>query len=156
MTDFKDGDYFAWKYKDLPLPHDHTLTYWCKSQRALCIKGELYDTFWSDSSGRSWVDPTKVELEFLGNLNDYDVAKFGNHLYYDRKDVIDTRHSNSSNANIYVRKGALRSRETMLEYAKEKRERADSALRSAMYDLERWNQKIAEIEAAEDLKEIWL
>jgi hypothetical protein len=156
VTKFKNGDYYRWSYKEMPYPTDWTLSYWCKSRLAVVVDGSLYDTYWHDTAGRAWVDPDRVELEFIGNVHEFVESKYGEYLYYDRADILDTRHANDTNGKIYIRKGAERSREVMLEYAREKLERADSALRSAMYDLERWNLKVAEIEAAEDLKEVWL
>lgn len=156
MTKFKNGDYYRWSWKELPNKDDYTLSYWCKSRLAIVVDGSLYDTYWHDTAGRSWVDPDRVELELLGNVHDFVESKYGEYLYYDRADILDTRHSNDTNGKIYIRKDAERSREVMLEYAREKYEDADRKLRSAMYDLERWNLKIAEIESAEDLKEVWL
>jgi len=152
----KNGDIYFWSWKDSESPHDtYSLSYWCKSRKAIVVDGELYDTYWGDRSN-GWLDPERVDLDFKGNINDYEVSDWGIHEYYDPSDLIDMRHANDTNGKIYIRKGAQRSRAVMMEKAVYKLEEAESRIRSAQYDVERWTNKIKEINAAEDLTKVYL
>lgn len=151
----KNGNIYFWSWKELPNPNDYTLSYWCKARKAIVVDGELYDIYWGDRSN-GWIDLKRVDLDFKGNVNDYRESAYGDYLYYAPEDLIDMRHPNDTNGKIYIRKGAERSRIVMMEYAVDKLEEAERKVQSAKWDAERWIAKIKEIDAAEDLKKVYL
>lgn len=151
----KNGDIYFWSLKELPCKDDYTLSYWCKSRKAIVVDGELYDIFWNDRSN-GWLDLNKVELEFKGNVNDYVKSTNDEYLYYAPEDLIDMRHSNDTNGTVWIHKDAQRSKIVMMEKAIKKLEEAERNLRYAQYDIERWTNKIKEIDTAIDLKEVYV
>lgn len=92
----RDGDVFRWQYKDdeaYRAKHIGSGTaYWCLDQQCFATErsGVIYliDTYWTDygaeylGSETSYVNPDKVDLEFLCNLkhiefiNEYDVQDY--------------------------------------------------------------------------------
>ena len=151
----KNGDIYFWSWKEEPKVGNLTDRYWCKSRKAIVIDGSLYDTYWGDRS-HGWLDHETVELEFKGNVNDFVKSSNFEYIYYAPKDLIDMRHSNDTNGTVWIRKGAQRSKIVMMERAIEKLEDAERALRYAKNDVEKWTNKIKEIDAAEDLTKVWL
>lgn len=99
----KKGDYFNWRYKLEYLP-EH-MAYHCCSQICVFDGNKLTDTFWIGSSNNV-IDESKCELTFLGNINDYDKLKQWDIKYYDPKDIMDLRHSNSFEKDVLLKKGA--------------------------------------------------
>lgn len=140
-----DGDIYFWRYRD-----DVKLSsepYHCKSRKAIVIDGRLIDTFWSNSSYGTVLDPDHVILDFKGNKNDLRQIREWEAKYYDQDDVVDMRHSNSMRAEIYVKKGAIRSRDALLEQIAEMRRAAESDIRYAQYRLERLAKAEADVMA---------
>lgn len=136
MTDttisLKEGDIYRWHYR---APGDNGTwgRYHCCSQIGIVRKGRLYDTYWmigtSPSGDARTFGPERLhelDLTYLGNLADLDEAKPYQADYYDDADIVDIRHANSSYGNFYLRKGAKRSAQKMLESAKQKLEKARS------------------------------
>jgi len=153
----KNGDIYFWSWKEGESPNsDYTLSYWCKARKAIVVDNELYDTYWGWDRSKGWLDPKRVELDFKGNVNDYHASKHGEHLYYDSSDLIDMRHANDTNGTIWIRNGADKSKVVMIEYAVDKLEDAERALRYAKNDIEKWTNKIKEIDAADDLTKVYL
>lgn len=113
MKEFKENDVFLWSWTEEELKKRQDsiqagTLYWCCSN--ICIandSGVLKDTFWSSSSENKIVDPEKVDLVYLGNLDDYEKVsgewEFEN---YADKDCLNLTHSNCSRGLWYVRKGA--------------------------------------------------
>ena len=126
-----EGDIYFWRYADESCANYSNL-YHCKSRKAVVYKGRLIDTFWSSLSDGAVLDPSRVVLEFKGNKADLRTIREWEVKYYDAQDVVDMRHSNSSRAEIYVKAGALRSRDAMLKHIAE----MEDAIRSAKYRLE--------------------
>ena len=144
MENWKDGDVFRWRYKKPETRFGEP--YWCKACRAIVHQGRLKDIFWSyidqrefkpdNSHGANW-DQAEAEkelnLEYLGNLNDYDPIHGSKEPLYEPADIIDLRHSNSSHKHIYSRKGAKLSQRAMMIFCcmpPEKFKRLESASRS--------------------------
>lgn len=157
MAEHRDGDIFSWRYKPARLEtlKKYGDPYWCKSMIAVCYKGIPFDTYWGDGADGRAIHEDDVDLVLLGNLNDCTKIQAYDLPYYDSADVIDMRHPNSSSAPIYLKNGAKRSRDAMLEYATYKAERAQSDLQSAVSAIERWNAVIKQIESGE-IDGVWL
>lgn len=153
MTNFREADIFWWRYKD----QYRTVSdpYWCKSMKAVVdARGNLCDTYWGDTSHP--INPDIVELTFKGNVEEFYVAKYGEERYFENSDKINMQHANDSHGKIYIRKGATRSREIMMACVKGKLDRAQSALRSAEWDIEQCQKKIVEIDSADSLDGVWI
>lgn len=111
----KEGDIYHWLWRDEFRKNDFGAfqSYHCKSRIAVYSNGTLNDTFWSgDNDG--FLDPTAVTLELQGNANEMTVLS-DNPEYYRDSDLVSMKHSNNSNAPIYLKKGAKRDAETMQE-----------------------------------------
>lgn len=130
-----DGDIYFWRYAD-EVGRSRSDMYHCKSMKAVVANGRLVDTFWSTASDGTVLDPSRVVLEFKGNKADLRTIREWEVKYYDAQDVVDMRHSNSSGAEIYVKAGALRSRDAMLKHIAQMEDEQESAIRSAKYRLE--------------------
>lgn len=164
-SEWRDGDVFFWRYKD---GKENPYGYYCRAQKAIVRDGYLYDIFWayingpkfifSGTTGGIW---TRVQadrnliLEFRGNLDEFDHTADDNRRLYDDADVLDLRHSNSSQRQIYVRKDAKRSQAAMLEHFNYEIKKAEDDIKSAQWRLERLGADKAKIEAGE-LNEVYL
>jgi hypothetical protein len=95
-----------------------------------------------------------LDLEYKGNLDEFDAIADYNEPLYDEADILDLHPS--SPKQIFLRKGAVRSKDRMLERCRYLREKAESALRSAQRDVDRYAETGAKIEAGADLMEIYL
>lgn len=123
----KDGDIFHWRFSDEKLHADY-LNYWCKSRIFVCRGDRLVDTYWGggDNFSAKLDDISRFNLEYIGNFSELEKRESYESEYYDSKDIVNLNHSNSSNGNFYIRKGAKRSKDKILEvlsYKKEQHER---------------------------------
>lgn len=151
MNEIKEGDIFRWSYRE-PGDDRQYGRYHCCSRIAVVANGRLRDTFWSlGSDGRSFGldDLPRLDLTYLGNFADLEKAGEWQADYYDDADIVNLNHSNSSNDNFYLRKGAKRSAKKMLEAARYKLERSESDERMAADGARRFRAAIAKIEAGE-------
>jgi hypothetical protein len=113
---WRDGDIVKWWFtedelKKLRHGNNNGTTYWCCSQIAVFKDERFWDTFWHarekcflpEEIGKKYL------VEFIGNFDElekqdcdyYDLIKI-----YDRNDIVNLNHSNSSKGNLYLRKGA--------------------------------------------------
>lgn len=153
----KKGDIFSWRYKDSAKRGQ--FAYWCKSQIAEYDGSYLYDTFWgNDHTEKSWLPnyPDDIELTFIANREDLIPLREYDKMYYDEKDVVDLTHSNSFGNQIFLRKGAKRSRSAMLQHLTDKMDKAHHEIKMAEQTLREASGKISCIEAGANLEEIWL
>ena len=128
MNNFKEGDFYRWSYKDEIL-RGTTDLYWCKSRIAYFNGDYLHDTYWSSSSSQHIVDPDKVDLVFMGNIFDYEKISEHEKQYYDIKDILDISHPNNRlGDNLFVRKGASRSKDIMLVKLQEQIDKTQSEI----------------------------
>lgn len=165
-SDWREGDVFFWRYRDEL--GNQSERYWCCARKAIVrSSGVLADIYWSyidghtvgsRGSGRWWprdYAEKNLTLEFKGNLDDFDVIADYARSMYDDADILDLRHANSSQKQVYLRKGARRSRSAMLVEVNSKIEKAESEIRSANWQIERLSTAKAKIEAGE-LEGVWL
>ncbi len=77
----KEGDVYRWFYKDHSnyIQEHPSTAYWCMDNRCVVVDGQLYDTYWCywdkegvkvTGSNCKWIDPDKVDLEFICNINE--------------------------------------------------------------------------------------
>lgn len=157
VTDIKDGDIFFWSFKD-EKRHMAPDAYWAKSRYAIAQGGLLYDTFWSSSPTcvHSYHTALDIwELKLLGNLNDLEKKPEYYKDYYDNSDIVNINHSNSPKGNFYIRKGAERDKQKMIEIIKYKIESEESNIRMAKNTIKRLNEVLSEIDAGKALDEIY-
>ena len=160
MTDFKDNDVFIWTYnpKNERSFHEALKGYGCKSQIAVAKGGKLYDTYWS--AGENFhVNPAQVDLDRLGNLDDYEQAGRKKLEHYSPDDILDLRHGNSSShpdlSPVYLRKGSVKSAEVMKCHLQEKLTKAQREQASAFRAVENAREMIRRVEAGY-LEKVWL
>jgi hypothetical protein len=165
MTDWREGDVFFWRYRNDS--GDQTLKYWCRARKAIVRDGVLFDIYLAyidghkvnfHSEGGVWRHgqaESHLVLEFKGNLDEFDVTADYNRSMYDDADILDLRHANSSQKQVYLRKGARRSQAAMLAEVNSKIEKLESEIRHANWQLERLSKEKVRIEAGE-LEGIWL
>ena len=88
----REGDVYKWYYKnDAEYRRNNSSTaYWCMDNRCIVRNGELVDTYWDGvdlirlSSNSSYLNPDKVDLEFICNVNDVEFIKKYEIEDYDR------------------------------------------------------------------------
>lgn len=157
MTDviegLNEGDIFRWNYRDPNTNNGNYGDYHCCSRIAIVKNGLLRDTFWqigeSFSDGRSFgIEAlSKLELTRVANMSELVPAKEYEADYYDDADIVNLNHSNSTRGNFYLRKGAVRSREKMLEAARNNLDRSTANERSAARLSEELREVISKLEA---------
>lgn len=153
----RDGDVYRWRWRDDARDADcgPYRSYHCCSQIAVVERGVLRDTFWHSSSDNKVLKPEDVTLDFQGNLKDFREVAPGYDQYFKRSDVIDMGHSNNYGGPVYVRRGAQRDAETMLDLIQDKRERAESEARMAQRCLEEMDRAKVLVKAGR-LDDVWL
>lgn len=164
---WRDGDVYFWRYRKEGSAL--SFQYHCRAQKAIIASGMLADIYWAyidghhfniSNIGGSWTSLEQANrnilLEYKGNLDEFDVIPDHDAPLYDAADILDLRHANSSQKQIYLRKGAVRSRARMLEQCRYLRKKAESAMRSAEHNVAYYAEIEAKIEASVDLKEIYL
>lgn len=144
--EFKDGDIYFWQFKQVADPSTYG-SYHCTSQKAVARNGVLYDTFWSSSDNP--VPIKLVKLQFKGNKADLEKISSGLVNYYRPSDVVDMRHSNSSRAEVYIKRGAKKSKKLMLNEANYELKQLMNKILSANYDIGLINDAIKKIKAGE-------
>lgn len=145
----KEGDIYRWKWADPERDENGFFgDYHCKSQIAIFEGGVLRDTFWSSCSD-GHLDRKEVVLTFLCNKHDMEEIPKCKIPYYDEEDIVDTRHSNNSNAPIYLRKGANRSAKSMLLFCEQKIHENEAIVNGAISTINHLREVKAEIEGGE-------
>lgn len=149
---FNEGDIFFWKYtleRYEQISSRGWSPYHCKSQIAV-VKGDLLkDTYWGMSGSEGRLDPSEVTLEFQGNPNTMTLIEPYERVFYRPEDVVDMSHPNNSGAPVYVKEGAARNAETMLEFYRYEMERERSAIEWAQHHIAEFAAAIAKIERGE-------
>ena len=144
-----DGQIYQWRWADEALHHDGLRSwgsYHCKSQIAIVRNGRLIDTYWSDMSMDHVLDPARVLLTLYADeawpqISEYQLP------YYAPEDVASMRHPNNSRAPIYLRPGAQRNAERILQEIAYREEKARAEIRSAEHHLTRLAEALALLNA---------
>lgn len=155
MIDIKEGDVFRWYYKnDSEYRQKNPSTaYWCMDNQCFAkeVHGvlRLIDTYWSDydfalfGSHVSYIDPERVDLGFICNLNDTKEIK-----HYEQDDY-DQVYNLSRQKNCYkhyrVDKDATTSKSAIRRKYENKIREAEEKKRSAEWDVEYYNRLIEEL-----------
>lgn len=156
--EYKEGDVVFWKYKTTSQDMSGT-RYWCKSRYAIYRKvkdGRFIDTYWSSSDSYIFKpSDTEIEVEYLGNLLDYKPCNEDVFLYYDREDIMDIRHDNDSYA-LFLKNNAKKSASVMFAALNQKVKKLERDLNSALWEKNRVEQIIKNMEAGCSLEGIYL
>jgi hypothetical protein len=159
---WRDGDVYFWRYRDEK--GDQSSIYWCCARKAVICRGILRDIYLvyinghevSDhgTNGEYWM-PIEAEnrliLDYKGNLDQFDVIPDYNKHLYSEDDILDLRHANSSQKQIYLRKGAVRSRDRMLERCRYLMDKAQEELRWQQLRIDNYSEIYDKIIAGEPL-----
>lgn len=147
--EMKDGDIYFWRWKDDDRHRDcgPYRSYHCKSMKAICVRGMLIDTFWSDMSVEHSLNLDEVILTYKGNKET--LVKISPHeaSYYRPDDVVDMRHSNSTRGEVYIQPNAKRDPDIMRDIAKYQIECSESEIRVATNRIRRLEEILTAIDA---------
>ena len=120
MTELKEGDVYKWYYKD-DLEYRRKCSggtaYWCMDNKCIVRSGELVDTYWDGvdlsrlSSNSKFLNPDKVDLEFICNVNEVDFIQKWELEDYDR--VYNLSHQKGCYPCYAIDKGAQVSNEAL-------------------------------------------
>ena len=153
----KEGDIFHWRYRD-EKRHSDYLSYWAKSRIAVATLMYLNDTF-SDYSNPDWTHSEAREKLILARIGNFAVLERQPEYmadYYDDRDIVNINHSNSSRGNFYIRKGAKRSPDKMIETLDYKITRAESEIVCAQRLIERLRDTKQKIMFGETLDKLYV
>lgn len=168
--DLRENDICTWRWKDDERHQDcgPFRSYHCKAQKGIVHNGQLLDLYWMNigshfaqegwSKSRSGGKPVPLDeviVKVVANIDDLTEIRRCDERYYDRADVVDLDNPNSSNAPIFIRNGAQRSRAAMLEYAENKLKAAERDAAVAENAVARWTALSAQIQTG-NLDEIYL
>lgn len=152
IEQLREGDIYRWSYQNPNASHGLYGNYHCCSRIAVVHHGRLRDTYWhSWSDGRSFgvEDLPALDLKFIGNFANLDPAKEYQADYYDDADIVDLNHANSTRGNLYLRKGAKRSRDKMEAIARQRFAEAESDFHTARRRMDEIGKIIDRIESGE-------
>jgi len=152
VSELKEGDVYKWYYKD-DLEYRRKCSggtaYWCMDNKCIVRSGELVDTYWDGvdlsrlSSNSKFLNPDKVDLEFICNVSDVDFIQKWELEDYDK--VYNLSHQKGCYPCYAVDKGVGTSNKALLVKYKRGLEEAESNKRSAEWDIERYTKLINEI-----------
>ena len=140
--ELKDGQIYRWRWADDKRDADcgQYGAYHCMSRIAIVQGGSLIDTFWHGTSSDGLLNRDDVLVELIADTSWRKIQKW-DLPYYDSSDVIDTRHANDGNAPIYLKPGATKSKQAIIESIDYRVQQAEQTIRSAQYELDRLAQK---------------
>lgn len=152
---YKKDDIVFWSYSEAKLLSLKGYSpYHCRSQIAVFNGERFVDTFWHGGENFSF-GPEKIGsdivVEYVGNFADLDKQ---NHYcqfedldkYYNRVDIVDLNHSNSSRGNLYLRKGAKRSLAKIKESLEYKIKRAQENIDHQNWVLDQDKEKLLNLD----------
>lgn len=158
----KENDIYKWSWKDEHLPSkNYGDAYWCCARLAKVIDGNLMDLFWSmgESSHSRKLDINKIDLVYLGNLDDYqEVRTTDEFKYYNKEDTLDILHANHSGnwgKCFFIKKGAVKSKDKIKQELVKRLEDLEYQAQSIQRDIVRANEKLIELDLCEDLTKFW-
>ena len=137
----KKNDVCKWSFKK----SSSGLDYWCKSQIAIYDGEEWKDTYCgSDSTNNATVYPDRVEMQHLGNLDDFIACHEDDFDYYADSDCLDISHANLSKGH-YIRKDAVKSVEKIRKVLESHLESEESKMRQAQLRVESIKYKLSNV-----------
>ena len=158
----KENDIYQWSWKDEHmLSKNYGDAYWCCARLAKVINGDLMDLFWSmgESPQSKRLDTNKVNLVYLGNLDDYqEVRTTDEFKYYNQEDTLNILHANHSvnwGKCFFIKKDAVKSKDKIKQELVKRLEDLEYQAQSIQRDIARTNKKLTELDSCEDLTKFW-
>lgn len=149
------GDIFTAGYVD-PKESNHCFEGLLIVQEAENIGLKMYDTYWGigDRSGKSFnINDERLYLHYVCNIDELDQKNYFNApKYYNESDYVflHRQHACSDNCKYYyLKKGAIRSKDVMLETAAVKSDTIQQKIWSLQKDLENLDLEVAKIKLGE-------
>lgn len=150
----REGDVYRWFYKDHDqyVKNNRSTAYWCMDNQCVVVKGQLYDTYWCywdkegvkvTGSNCKWVDPDKVDLEFICNTNEIKYIDKWKLEDYDK--VYNLSYQKGYRPIYAVDKGAEVSKKALKNKYQRLLEEAYQKQRSAEFDIERYSDEIEKL-----------
>lgn len=147
----REGDIYKWYFKndaEYRAKCGGGTAYWCVDNRCVMKNGKLVDTYWDGvkraSSSSNILDPEKVDLEFICNLNDIEFIKEYQIEDYDK--VYNLSHQKGCYKVFAINKGAQISNKALRIKYQKLLEQAEYQKRSAEWDIERYTKLLEELE----------
>ena len=119
------------------------------------------DLFWSmgESSQSKRLDINKVNLVYLGNLDDYqEVRTTDEFKYYNKEDTLNISHPNHSGnwgRCFFIKKDAVKSKDKIKQELVIRLGDLEYQAQSIQRDIARTNEKLTELDLCEDLTKFW-
>lgn len=150
----KEGDVYRWFYKDHDqyVQNNRSTAYWCMDNRCVVVDGQLYDTYWcywdkegvKIGSNCNWINPDKVDLEFICNINE---IKYINERQLEDFDKVYNLSYQKGCCPVYaVDEGAQVSKKALRAKYHRLLGEAEYQKRSADWDIERYKNLILELD----------
>ena len=149
----REGDVYKWYYKNDAEYRAKCVggtAYWCMDNLCVVKDGKLVDTYWDGvhlnkfSSGSAILDPEKVDLEFVCNLNDVEFIKEYQIEDYDK--VYNLSYQKGCYKVFAIDKGSQVSNKALRVKYSKLLEQAEYQKRSAEWDIERYKILIFELD----------
>jgi hypothetical protein len=148
---FKVNDVFSFRYNEEEAKKRFE-PYHCFDGQLVVkeINGKLVlvDTYWGSGDNRRFtIEEAKKQghLIFKCNLDEVEKADHNDGNYYNDEDIINLSTQHGCYKRIVKRKGATRSKDKMLQTAKDKIEELERKIKSAQRDIEWLNDSIEKI-----------
>lgn len=152
----REGDVYRWYYKndtEYRASCGGGTAYWCMDNQCYATErsGEIYllDTYWIDYGQEyignevTYVDPEKVDLEFVCNLHDVEFIKYGMEDY---DKVYNLSRQKGCYKAFAVDKDATVSNKALHAKYQRELEKAESDKRCAEWDIERYTKLLSELQ----------
>ena len=147
----KENDVYSFRYKDTSEMFE---PYHCFDGTLKCVKtrsGLMFiDQYWSGNDGRTFtIDEAfkKGTMEFLCNLDEVKEINKADAKYYDESDVIHLRIHAGYRDRFFIKEGIEKSAKKMISYCNRKISDAKSNIEMSYREIERYAEKITEIES---------
>lgn len=147
----KEGDVYRWYYKnDAEYRQKSPSTaYWFMDNQCIVRNGELVDTYYDGvdlmrlSSNSNYLNPDKVDLEFICNVNDVEFIKKWQIEDYDK--IYNLSHQKGCYPCFAIDKGAQVSKKALHAKYQGLIEKAESTKRGAERDIEYYSKLVEEL-----------
>ena len=160
---WKTNDVYRWSYNEEMLKrkshgNNGGTTYWCVACIAIVKPdGRLMDLYWGSDSSNEHFSPTfaehNLELEFLGNLDDFRKGNEWERACYKDEDCLNLNHPNSSSGNFYIRKDAKQCTEKKRKVIQRSKRMLERQIESQLRQIECY-RGILEDKSYEDMQSI--
>ncbi|MGL5013061.1 MAG: hypothetical protein ACRC6V_02065 [Bacteroidales bacterium] len=147
----REGDVYRWYFKNEAeyRRNNSSTAYWCMDNQCIVRSGELVDTYWGGadlnrlSSSSYFLNPDKVDLEFICNLHDVEFIKKWQTEDYDK--VYDLSYQKRCYPCYAIDKGAQISNKALHAKYSKLLEQAEYQKRSSEHDIEHYSKLLEDL-----------